>query len=88
MQYFSKMALSNPIVYHLDKNTLIESNFKDWFQNLKLVFGMEKIQDILDNYVPETLPKESSEEWVEWEMIRDQDLRAMIYILAFMSNEL
>jgi len=86
---FSKMALSNPIMRLLDKNTLTGPNFKDWLRNLKLVLGLEKILDVLEQHVPVSLPEGcSEEEWVIREEIRDQDLRARTYILASMINEL
>ena len=86
---FSKMALSNPIMRLLDKNNLTEPNYKDCLCKPKLVLGMEKILDVLEQHVLESLPEgHSKKEWVTWEEMRDQDLRARTYILASMTNEL
>ena len=50
---------------------------------------MEKILDVLEQHVPESLPKGYSEkERVTWEEMRDQDLRVRTYILISMTNEL
>ena len=66
------MENSNSISRILDENMLTWPNFKDWFGKLKLVLGLEKIQDIFDKHVLETLSKESNEEErAEWEMMKD-----------------
>ncbi|XP_052176627.1 uncharacterized protein LOC127790932 [Diospyros lotus] len=50
---------------------------------------MEKILDVMEQHVHESLPGGfSEEEWITWEEMRDQDLRIRTYILASITNEL
>ncbi|XP_057993042.1 uncharacterized protein LOC110645450 [Hevea brasiliensis] len=81
--------LSNILTGILDNNRLTGPNFLNWLRNLKIFLNLERIGYVLDFKVHDPLlegaiPKERDtlDRW------KEHDMRAMCYMLAFMTNEL
>ena len=79
----------NPLFKILDTHHLTGLNFQDWLRNLRIVLTSEKIAYVLDKSPPKTLPEGSTEEErITWEEMKDHDLKARCYMLAFMFADL
>ena len=67
---------------------MIETNYKDWLRNLRIVLTSEKLGHVLDQE-PIVLPNHpTAEQRAIFEKWTDEDSRVKCYMLASMSNEL
>ena len=72
----------------LDTNRLIETNYKDWLQNLRIVLSFEKLNHVLDQDAPVLPTHPSPNQRAILEKWMDEDNKMKCYILASISNDL
>ncbi|XP_058008225.1 uncharacterized protein LOC131182887 [Hevea brasiliensis] len=80
---------SIPLSCILDDNGLIGPKFSDWLRNFRIVLNLEHIGYVLDSKIPSPLPPEATKE--EHDTLRkwhEDDMQAMYYMLASMTNQL
>ena len=56
------MSTFNPLARILDTHRLIESNYKDWLQNFKIILDSKKLTRVLDQDPPTLLARLSTEQ--------------------------
>ena len=56
------MSVSNPLARILEINHLIDTNYKDWLRNLKIILTSEKLSYILDQDLVVLLNRPTTEQ--------------------------
>ena len=82
------MSSSNSLAHILDTNRLIDTNYKDWLWNLRIILNFEKLTHVLDQEVPVLSAHPFSDQRAALEKWMDEDNKAKCYILVSMSNDL
>ena len=82
------MSALNPLACILESNHLIETNFKDWPRNLKIILILKKLRYILDQDPSVLSNYPNAEQRVAFDKWIDEDSRVKYYLLASLSNEL
>ena len=81
------MSASNPLTHILDTHRLIESNYKDWLRNYKIILGFEKLTHVLDQDPPTLPARPSTEQRASLKKWIDEDNKAKYYMLGSMFDE-
>ena len=67
------MLSSNLLTRILETNRLIETNYKDWLKNLRIVLSSDKLTHVLDQKIPMLPTHSSPDQWAVFEKWMDDD---------------
>ncbi|KZV39351.1 hypothetical protein F511_44966 [Dorcoceras hygrometricum] len=82
-------SIKNPLAAILDSNKFTGLNYQDWLRNHKIVLASEKLLYTLEKTPPKEAPADASpEELAKLDKWWDDELKARVYVIASMSNEM
>ena len=82
------MSALNFLAHILETNHLIDTNYKDWLKNLRIVLTSEKLGYVLDQKSIVLPNRPTTEQRAAYKKWTDENRQVKCYMLTSISNEL